>query len=155
MCVLAIYITITTAAPIESHRNPLSYSAIACSNFTRAEQELTWFNFLWISGFFTNCAQKRKKERWRVELQCSQTAGALQWITRARFQSLNDQKRQYENLWPSPPDCRNQDGKSHFILERSDFCWCQFDTALSPILGEWIFVEIKSRAFSLGTNRGK
>ena len=35
---LAIYITITTTAPIESHRNPPSYSATACSNLTRAER---------------------------------------------------------------------------------------------------------------------
>ena len=46
VCVLAIYITITTAAPIESHRNPPSYSAIASSNFTRAEQK--WHGDWWI-----------------------------------------------------------------------------------------------------------
>ena len=46
VCVLATYITITTTAPIESHRNPPSYSATACSNLTRAEQN--WHGDWWI-----------------------------------------------------------------------------------------------------------
>ena len=70
--------------------------------------------------------------------------------------SCRTTRKTAENLWPSPPDCRHQDGKSHFIPERSDFYWCRFETALSRMFGEWFQVEIKSRSFVLvqtGVNR--
>ena len=111
---------------------------------------------LWIVGIFHQLSRKTivreiesrtrtKPDRWRSSIDANSSLSVAE-----------RPEKTAENLWPSPPDCRNQDGKSHFILERSDFCWCRFETALSRTFGEWFRVEIKSRSFLLaqtGVNR--